>query len=99
MPSFCGQLELSAQGLHLQQQDQSHPAISHCCQACSQVGVKGAIIPPILDCKYANIQMLSRNCHDRIKPSIHSKLLAKDCLFSVGNVWKYLALYVNKSLQ
>jgi len=27
------------------------------------------------------------------------KLLAKDRHFSLGNVWKYLALYVNKSLQ
>jgi len=26
------------------------------------------------------------------------KLLAKDCHFSLGNVWKYLTLYVNKLL-
>jgi len=27
------------------------------------------------------------------------KLLAKDHHFSLDNVWKYLALYVNKSLE
>jgi len=38
-------------GLQLQQKDQNHTAISHYCLTRSQVGAKGAVIPPILDCK------------------------------------------------
>jgi len=52
---FRGQRELST-GLQLQQKDQNHTAISHCCQARSQVGAKGAVISPILDCKYLNVE-------------------------------------------
>jgi len=48
-----GQRELST-GLQLQQKDQNHTAIRHCCLTRSQVGPKGAVIPPILDCKYSN---------------------------------------------
>jgi len=53
--SFRGQRELST-GLQLQQKDKNHTAISHCCQARSQVGAKSAAIPPILDCKYSNAE-------------------------------------------
>jgi len=31
--------------------------------------------------------------------ALWSKVLAKDCHFAPGNVWKYLAFYVNKSLE
>jgi len=53
--SFRGQRELST-GLQLQQEDQNHIAISHCCLTRSQVGAKGAVIPPNLDCKYSNVK-------------------------------------------
>jgi len=42
--------------LQLQQKDQNHTAISHCCLTRSQVGAKGAVIPPILDCKYSTVE-------------------------------------------
>jgi len=48
--SFRGECQLST-GLQLQQRDQNHIAISQRCQTRSQVGAKGAIISPILDCK------------------------------------------------
>jgi len=48
--SFRGQGELSM-GLQLQQKDENHTAISHSCQARSQVGAKGAVISPIFEKK------------------------------------------------
>jgi len=69
--SFRGQGELSM-GLQLQQKDENHTAISHSCQARSQVGAKGAVISPIFEKKkYEKSQMLSKNCHDRLKPVIY----------------------------
>jgi len=53
--SYRGQRELST-GLQLQQKDQNHRAISHCCLTPSQVEAKGTVIPPILDCKYSNVE-------------------------------------------
>jgi len=53
--SFHGQRELST-GLQLEQKDENHTAISHCCLTRSQVGTKGVIITPILDCKYSNVE-------------------------------------------
>jgi len=53
--SFLGQRELST-GLQLQQKDQTHTAISHCCLTRSQVRTKGAVILPILDSKYSDAQ-------------------------------------------
>jgi len=53
--SFNGQHELST-GLQLQQKVQNHIEISHCCLTRRQVGVKGAVIPPILDCTYSNVE-------------------------------------------
>jgi len=53
--SFRGQRELST-GLQLQQKNHNHTAISHCCLTRSQVGGKGAVVPPILDCKYLNVE-------------------------------------------
>jgi len=46
--SFRGQRELSTD-LQLQQKDQNHTAISHCCLTRSQVGAKRPTIPLILD--------------------------------------------------
>jgi len=66
--SFRGQRELST-GLQLQQKDQTHAAISHCCLTRSQVRTKGAVIPQFW---IANIQMLSKNCYDCEKPIILS---------------------------
>ena len=43
-------------GLQLQPKDQNHTAINHCCLTHSQVGAKGAFIPPFLDCKYSNVK-------------------------------------------
>jgi len=53
--SFRGQRELST-GLQLQQKDQNHTAISHCCLMRTRWGAKGAVIPTILDCKYSNVE-------------------------------------------
>ena len=39
-------------------------ANSHCCQVCSQVGAKGAVIAQILDCKYLTVE---QKLHDRVK--------------------------------
>jgi len=43
-------------GLQLQQKVQNHTAISNCCLTRRQVGTKGAVIPPILDCKYSSVE-------------------------------------------
>jgi len=69
--SFLGQRELS-RGLQLQQKDQNHTAISHCFLTHSQVGAKGADISQFWT---ANIQMLSKNCYDRVNPIIQSTKL------------------------
>jgi len=53
--SFRGQRELFT-GLQLQQKDQNHIAISCCYLTRSQLAAKGAVIPPILDCKYSNVE-------------------------------------------
>jgi len=53
--SFHGQRELSA-GLQLQQKIQNHTAITNCCLTHRQVGVKCAVIPPILDCTYSGVE-------------------------------------------
>jgi len=52
---FRGQRELST-GSQLQQKVQNHTAISNCCLTRRQVGAKGAVIPPILDCKYSIVE-------------------------------------------
>jgi len=62
--SFRGQRELSTV-LQLQQKDQNHTAISHCCLTRSQVGAKDAAILPILDCKYSNVK---QKFYDHVKP-------------------------------
>jgi len=53
--SFYGQRELST-GLQLQQKVQNHTAISNCCLTRRQVGAKGTVIPPSLDCKYSIVE-------------------------------------------
>jgi len=53
--SFHGQRELST-GLQLQQNAQNRRAISNCCLTRRQVGAKGTVIPPILDCKYSSVE-------------------------------------------
>jgi len=53
--SFHGQREFST-GLQLQQKDQNHTVISNCCLTRRQVGAKGAVNPPILDCKYSSVE-------------------------------------------
>jgi len=53
--SFHGQRELST-GLQLQQNDQNHTVITNCCLTRRQAGVKGAVIPPILDCTYSSVE-------------------------------------------
>jgi len=68
---FRGQRELST-GLQLQQKAQNHTAISHCCLTRSQVGSKGAVIPPILDCKYSNVK---QNFYGLVKSIIQSTKL------------------------
>jgi len=53
--SFRGQRELST-GLQLQQKVQNYTAISNCCLTRRQVGAKGGVILPILDCKYSIVE-------------------------------------------
>jgi len=53
--SFRGQRELST-GLQLQQKVQNHTAVSNYCLTRRPVGAKGAVIPPILDCKYSSVE-------------------------------------------
>jgi len=53
--SFHGQRELS-KGLKLQQKVQNHTATSNCWLTHRQVGANGAVIPPILDCKYSSVE-------------------------------------------
>jgi len=53
--SFHGQRELST-GMQLQQKVQNHTAITNCCLTRRQVGVKGAVIPPVVDCKYSSVE-------------------------------------------
>ena len=67
--SFRGQHELSS-GLRLQQKDQNHVAINNCFHARSQMRANDAIVPT----KFwiANTEPLSKDCHDRVKPIIHS---------------------------
>ena len=67
------QRELST-GLQLQQIDQNHTAISHCCLTRSQVRAKGSVIPQFWT---ANIQMLSKLAMtgDRVKSLIQSTKL------------------------
>jgi len=67
--SFRGQRELST-GLQLPQKDQKHTTISHCCLTRSQVGGEKAPSYPKL--WTANIELLSKNCHDRVQPITHS---------------------------
>jgi len=66
--SLIGRHELST-GLQLQKRIK---IISHCCHAGSQLGAKGAVCPQFL---IANIESLSKNCHDRVKPIIYSTKL------------------------
>ena len=54
-------------------------------------------ISPELYAKLLNCQATS--CSVKRSFSMLGKLLAKDRHFSPENVWKYLALYVNKSLE
>jgi len=53
--SFYGLHELSTD-FQLQQKVQNHTAITNCCLTRRQVGAKGAIIPPILDCTYSSVE-------------------------------------------
>jgi len=53
--SFHGQRELST-GVQLQQKAQNHKATSNCWLTRRQVGAKGAVIPPILDCTYSSVE-------------------------------------------
>jgi len=53
--SFHGQRELPT-GLQLQQKVQNHTATSNCWLTRSQVGANGAVIPPILNCKYSSVE-------------------------------------------
>jgi len=53
--SFRDQREFFT-GLQLHQKDQNHTAISHCCLTRSHVAAKDVVIPPILDCKYSNVE-------------------------------------------
>jgi len=69
--SFRGQRELYT-GLQLQQKVQKHTAITNCCLTRRQVGVNGAVIPPILDCTYSSVE---QNCYDHVKPIIQSTKL------------------------
>ena len=54
-------------------------------------------ISPELHAKLLNCQATSCNVERRF--SMLGKLLAKDRHFSPDNVWKYLALDVNESLE
>jgi len=53
--SLHGQRQLP-KGLQLQQKIQNHTAITNCCLTRRQVGVKGAVIPPLLDCAYSSVE-------------------------------------------
>ena len=63
--SYRRRCELST-ALQSQQKDQHHIAISHYCQARSQVGAKRLRSSQILDLKYWTVE---QRCHDRVKPS------------------------------
>jgi len=52
--SFHGQRKLSTD-LQLQQKVQNHTATSNCWLTRRQVGAKGSVIPPILNCKYSSV--------------------------------------------
>jgi len=64
---FHGHSELST-GVQLQQKVQNHTAISNCCLTRSQMGGNGSAIPPILDCKYLNVE---QKYYDHVKPIIN----------------------------
>jgi len=53
--SFHGKRELST-GLQLQQKVQNHTTTSNCRLTRRQVGAKGSVILPILDCKYSRVE-------------------------------------------
>jgi len=53
--SFRGHFELST-CLQLQQRDQNHTAISHCCLTRSHVGTKDTALPTILGWNYSNVE-------------------------------------------
>jgi len=43
-------------GFALATKDRNHTAISHGCLTRSQVAAKSAVVLPILDCKYSNVE-------------------------------------------
>jgi len=57
--SFHGQRELST-GLQLQQKVQNRTAISNFFLTRRQVGAKGPVIPPILDCNFFSLHPFNR---------------------------------------
>jgi len=69
--SFNGQREFST-GLQLQQKVHNYTATSNCWLTRSQVGEKA---PSFHQFWIANIQVLSKNCYDHIKPIIQSTQL------------------------
>jgi len=69
--SFLGQRELST-GLHLQQKVQNHTNISNRWLTRRQVGQKAPSFPQFWT---ANVQVLSKNCSDHVKPIIQSTKL------------------------
>jgi len=79
--SFRSQRELST-GLQLPQKDQTHIAISHCCQVCSQVGWKAPSFPQILDCKYWAVEQNSSWPRKSITHSTKREI--------AGILWKFL---------
>jgi len=74
--SFHGQRELST-GLQLQQKVQNHTAITNCWLTRRQVGAKGQFWTAIIFHQFwtANIQLLSKNCYDHVKPIFQSTKL------------------------
>jgi len=71
--SFCGRFEMST-GLKFQWKIQNHKAMSNCCQ----MGGKAQSSPNFWT---ANIEPLSKNCHNRVEQIIYStKLLIPDIL-------------------
>jgi len=69
--SFHGQRELST-GLQLQQKVQNHTATSKCWLTRRRWGQKA---PSFHQFWTANIQVLSKNCYDHVKPIIQSTKL------------------------
>jgi len=83
--SLHGQRELSY-GLQLQQKVQNQTAISNCCLTRSQVGARPRHSPQFWT---ANVQVLSKNSYDHVKPIIQCTKMKIASLLPKFLRWSY----------